>query len=603
MDIINTVNNDNTDSSTSFNLFESEEQHNFINTNYSINYQNEDNEDKSPINLTKSEKSSSSIEPNIPIIKNDEKIFIREELLKRKVYYKILLTDYKKFIKKINYYSTNTETSYDASTITRKSFDKTKIYNIKGTHTSLYNNIKKIKKDLYFVFENFNNKILILDGENILKSFKYQQLIKQHISKTEYEYYFNYWYNGSINGFIQPMTSLNLSISDKIYLIEHIVNNYLDSFNCIIMVSGKISIDSNIKAPFINQNKTIFIPVIYDKDDIREQDDHLLLYIYYHLSKIKSCEIISGDKFKWFNHSDNYLKNFILEYNFDEQTININILDAYTNDIILYKNIKYQLGYFYFPFIKNISHTSYDNVQIDSVLLDNLIAGDYNKILELFTNNDYDNIISLLIKIFLILIDLNSNYENNIIIIKKYSDIITGFISQIIYYYKPIFDEMIIILSRLSTIGNKIFDKIEKYDSYTLYRVFFESNNDLSNLSSVSIDCIFTNNSSNYKKSNNPDITKLQPYVKFKKNIPNYIFITEIYLIFKSMSFLLNSNKSIVKIAKLFTCIMKIYDKIEISLHKIRKISNNSNDFNKIFLSILSHHIFMKKNGFCKKDY
>ena len=69
------------------------------------------------------------------------------------------------------------------------------------------------------------------------------------------------------------------------------------------------------------------------------------------------------------------------------------------------------------------------------------------------------------------------------------------------------------------------------------------------------------------------------------------------------MSFLLNSNKSIVKIAKLFTCIMKIYDKIEVSLHKIRKISNNSNDLNKIFLSILSHHIFMKKNGFCKKDY
>ena len=38
------------------------------------------------------------------------------------------------------------------------------------------------------------------------------------------------------------------------------------------------------------------------------------------------------------------------------------------------------------------------------------------------------------------------------------------------------------------------------------------------------------------------------------------------------MSFLLNSNKSIVKIAKLFTCIMKIYDKIDSSIHKIRKI-------------------------------
>jgi hypothetical protein len=48
---------------------------------------------------------------------------------------------------------------------------------------------------------------------------------------------------------------------------------------------------------------------------------------------------------------------------------------------------------------------------------------------------------------------------------------------------------------------------------------------------------------------------------------------------------------------------MKVYDKIDESMHKIRKISNESNDLNKTFLNILSHHIFMKKNGFCKKDY
>ena len=590
MDIIN-INN--SDSDTSFNLYESEDQHSCINTNYNNNEINEDveinsiklNSDKSKSNKSKSDKSKS----NIKITVND-KIFIRSELLKRKLYYKILLSDYKKFIKKINFYSTNTETSYDKSIVTRKSFDKAKNYNIKDTHITLYNNIKKIKKDLFFVFENFNNKILILDGENILKSFKYQQLIKQHITQTEYDIYFNYWYNGSDNGFIQPMTSLNLSVNDKIFLISQIVNNYLDSFNCIIIISGKILTDSNIKSSFINQNKSIIIPVIYNKEDIREQDDHLLLYIFYHLSKIKNCEIISGDKFSWFNHTNNYLKNFVLEYNFDEGKINILILNAYTNDIIIYKNNKYHLGYYYFPFIKNISHVLYNNLQINNNILDDFIANDYEKILLLLKNKDYNNINILLINIFLILIELNFNYENNIILIQKYSEFITNLISKIIYFNKPFFDEILVILSKVALLENKIFDKIEKYDSYILYKKIFESNDGLLNLSNKNL-------------SDNPDIKKLQEYINFKTIINNYIFITEIYLIFKSMSFLLNSTKSIIKIAKLFSYIMKIYDKIENSIYKIRKISNNLNDFNKIFLSILSHHIFMKKNGFCKKDY
>ena len=130
---------------------------------------------------------------------------------------------------------------------------------------------------------------------------------------------------------------------------------------------------------FVNYKKSIVIPVIYEKDDIREQDDHLLLYIYYHLSKIKNCEIISGDKFKWFNHSDNYLKNFRLEYNFDENKINIDITNAYTNDIIIHDNHKYQLGYYYFPFIKNIfqiREKSFVNF-INDTTIDNSILQKY----------------------------------------------------------------------------------------------------------------------------------------------------------------------------------------------------------------------------------
>ncbi len=369
------------------------------------------------------------------------------------------------------------------------------------------------------------------------------------------------------------------------------------------MLSGKTNIDSDIKSTFINDNKSIIIPVVYNKEDIREQDDHLLVYIFYHLSKLKNCEIISGDKFKWFNHSDNYLKNFALEYNFDEQKININISDAYTNDIIIYKKYKYQLGYYYFPFLKNILYYSFNDLQIDSDMLNNLMTNDYNQILELLNKKDYNDTIILLTNIFLLLIELNSNYDNNILLIKKYSEFITIFITKIISFYKEIFDEILLILSRLTSMSKKIFDKFDKYDSYTLYSIIFESNDDLSNLSSLTIDWGFANNLSNNKRTNNIDITKLQEYIKFKNNIEDYIFITEIYLIFKSMSFLLISGKPVIKISKLFSHIMKIYDTIENSIYKIRKISNNLNDFNKIFLSVLSHHIFMKKNGFCKKDY
>jgi hypothetical protein len=580
----------NTDSSTSFNLFESEEPTNIIN----------------PVQISINDNpSTDESEEQIPNATN-EKIFIRGELLKRKTYYKILLSDYKKFIKKINYYSPNAETSYEQTVLTRKSVDKTKIYNIKDTHESLYNNIKKIKKDLYFVNENFNSKILVLDGENILKSVKYQQLIKQHMAQEEYEHYFNYWYRGSDNGFIQPMTSLNLSIGDKIYLIEQLVANYLSTTNCIIMVSGKMTLDSDTKTTFINGKKSIIIPVVYNKDDIREQDDHLLLYIYYHLSRVKDCDIISGDKFKWFNHSEDYLKNFILEYNFNERKINIGISNAYTNDIIIYKNHKYQLGYYYFPFIKNIRLLVFNDGAIDD-----LMSNDYEKISQLISNKDYNNVIMLVMGIFIKLIEPNSDYQNNIPHLTRCSEFIVGLVSKIIYLNKSTFDDLSFILSRVGSISKKIFDKIEKYSWITLWRVIFESGDNLSSLSSLTSltglfgltmgqvladDCARDQKCNDYL-ANSPE------YIKFKSSIDNYIFITELYLILKSMTFLLNSNKSIIKIAKLFSYIMRIYDLIENSLHKIRKISNSLTDFNKIFLTILSNHIFMKKNGFCKKDY
>jgi hypothetical protein len=66
---------------------------------------------------------------------------------------------------------------------------------------------------------------------------------------------------------------------------------------------------------------------------------------------------------------------------------------------------------------------------------------------------------------------------------------------------------------------------------------------------------------------------------------------------------MVNSKKYIIRLAKLFSIIMIIFDNIESNIFKIRKLSNNKSDINKLFLELFAHHIYMKKNGFCKKDF
>ena len=516
---------------------------------------------------------------------------IREELLQKKTFYKLLFADYKKFLKKINFISF-TETSYDVSVITNKSTNKSQIYNIKETYSKLYKNIKNIKKDLFYINQTFNNNILVLDGENILKSNKYQQLIKLHLTNEEFNKYFNYWFNGGENGIVQPMTSLNLSVNDKIVLTEILIKNYLSDFNCIVIISGKSDTDSENKGIFVNDNKALIIPVLYNKEDIREQDDHLMLYIYYHIGKNNKCEIISGDKFKWFNHTDNYLKNFRLEYDFNNTKINIRICDAYSNDIIIYKNYTYQIGYFYFPFIQNFKNIIDLNIE-ESNLNDYL----YN-FMDYISEEKYDFATTFIMRIFINLIEINGSSDNNTKTV--YSNFLISLISKIIHTARQSFEELAFIINRVSSISKKAFDKIEKYDCKVLYNIIFKSTDDLSNLSSLTASWV-TNNDLYGLTENN--VTEFLEYIKIKRNINKYIFLTNLYLILKSMSFLLDSGKPIIKIAKMFSNLMKVYDKIDNSIHKIRKISNELTELNKTFLKILSHHIYMKKNGFCKKDY
>jgi len=530
-------------------------------------------------------------------ITNNEKVISiinKEELLREKSYYKLLLSDFKKFLKKINFQICDTDTS----TVNKKSTNKSIIFNIVELHNNLYRNIKNIKKDLFYINDNFNNELLILDGENILKTHKYQQLIKLHLDNEIFEKYFYSWYYGGENGLIQPLSSLNISINEKIFLLNIFITNYLTEYNSIIVISGKTSDENSNKNIYVNSKKTFIIPIIYTKEDIREQDDHLLLYLYFHFNKLKNCKIISADKFKWFNHSGNYLKNFKLEYDFNNYNINLSISDAYTNDLIIFKDYKYKLGYYYFPFIKNLDFIKNIKYSQEEILenkehfIDTLFG---------FINQEkYNNVLVYLILIFINLIELNVNYNINQTHINNFSELLTIFISKLIKNIKTTINEISEVIDKINLISKKAIDKIEKQKSNFLYTILFEKSNDRSNISSLTIDNYLHNTSSS---DNNIKIKETTEYLQLKKNIEKYFFLTEFYLILKSISFLVNSQKTIIKISKFFCNLVKIYDGIEENIYKIRKISNDVNCLNKLFLNILSHHIFIKKNGFCKKDF
>lgn len=512
----------------------------------------------------KSEKSNNS---------NKENVKKKEILQKIKNYYKTLFSDYKNFLQKITYSSAETEPSCDLSTMVKKSIRKSINSNPDSTDKNLYQNIKKIKKDLYFITENFNQKILVIDGENILKSYKFQQLIKLHLTEEQTNYYFEHWNWGSSNGFIQPMTSLNLNITDKIFLINLLVSNYLNLYNCVIILSGKTSLDFEIKSSLTSDNKTLIVPVIYDKTDIREQDDHLLLYIYYHLNKRNfDCWVISGDKFKWFKNSESktqdytYIKNFRIEYNFDDLKYNINIVPAYTNDLIIFSEIKYQIGYYYFPFINHIEH--FVDFNLETTNLKEIIN---NYILE----KNYSSILSLIIKIYLILIKLN-NKSGSEQEIKYFTDTIIHLIKKLIHSHTETFNQIIKIFDLINSTNKKVFDNLDNL-TFIKEMIFTIENDD-----------------------NNNNMDKLK---NFLNCMNNYISLMEIYLIIKSISFLLHGEKPIIKIAKLFSKLTLIFDLIDNSISKIRKLSSKTTELNKMFLFVLSNHIFMKKNGFCKKDF
>ena len=90
---------------------------------------------------------------------------------------------------------------------------------------------------------------------------------------------------------------------------------------------------------------------------------------------------------------------------------------------------------------------------------------------------------------------------------------------------------------------------------------------------------------------------------EIETNIKNYKSICNIYLILKGISILYNPKNYILNICKIFCYIIDIFDIINDNLNKIKKISyENTFIINKYCLDLYSHHIYLKKNGFLKKD-
>ena len=411
---------------------------------------------------------------------------------------------------------------------------------------NLKNNILEI---FNFYLNNKNNEnILLLDTENIIKSLKIQNIIKKYISEDEFNNYFNTWiygfhennellsdYSSKIK-YIEPYTSLSLDINSKYQLINLLINNYLQKYKIIVIITTKL----NEKLNNDNNNNNLYIPIIYNKIDIREQDDHLLLFLYFHFQKLGlSVNLISSDKFKWFTDKLDKIYNFIYEYNFDENKINILIDKSHTNDIYITNFNKFIFPFNNFPIL-------------DEKFLFIINLDDINK--ELIKDNNFiENInLELYIKILL-----------NIYIQKSNNKIV---------YFEQIINNLILFSKYLINNFEIIFKLFNKYTKKEIEKI----------------------NNYNFK---NDDINKI------KKNINDYKYFVNIYIIIKCIIISYNLKELILKNVRIFTNLIHIYDELNNNIYKIRKLSNNKNDFDKMLNELNSLFIYIKKQGFFKKNF
>jgi hypothetical protein len=406
----------------------------------------------------------------------------------------------------------------------------------------------------------FNKDIILLDGENILKSFKIQYVIKNIIGQTNYNKYFDQWIYGDFNELVQtecsmslseysnsikytePFNSIGLNLEEKKYLIDLILSKYfLNSFVIYFLNSKMDNNPFTTNSPILTDN-TLFYPILYNKLDIREQDDHLLIFLYKYLSQYTSAYIVSGDKFKFYK--DNItIRNFNIFYDLDKnesEIINLILCNQKSNDIVKYLSNLYDMEN-WFPiieleFFKKPLVTS----DSDSIDLNNLFKKITNKFI------DYIKLV---------------NEEN------KLSN---DFMKSIIIYINQTIKIIIQLNNKFKQVYNFLYENSKK----DIFKTIFENTN------------IFK-----------PDYLN-----NFENLIEKFKIIINLYLIFKSFKYFYSHFDYTNRLSKLFTLIIDNYDVIDIHIYKIRKLSNKNTAFNYIFLHLNSIYLYIKKIGLCKKN-
>ena len=427
----------------------------------------------------------------------------------------------------------------------------------------LHNNIIRYNyfvDEIMYIKKN-KKRVIILDTENLLKSFKIQFFIKKHISQEEYDKYFNIWNYGELDEiteiscnislseytnntkYVEPYSSLSLMFKDKYDLINIFINNYLQDYYVFYTITCK-SFDK-INNIIINNDNSLCIPIIYEKHDIREQDDHLILFLNYYLDE---SILISSDKFRWYkdNKIKMGIKNFKFEYDIDSFKINL-ILDKYhTNDIIKVNLNYYTIPLNNFPIISNFNDICINNINKNSKL-------------------KFDDIMNILIIIYSKILE---NISNNLIITNN------------IHILNIIINQIIKKISNINKNVEIIFKFLEKNTKKDIFNYLLNG-----------INHIFD------------DILLLNDSIKHYKNICDiYIILKSIIISYDDINDSINNNSIIKDMTKLYSYIISLYDKINDNIYKIRKLSNNKTDVNILFLELNCIYIYIKKISLCKKN-
>ena len=468
---------------------------------------------------------------------------------------------------------------FDEKNSINKNFNQLVISKIKIHFKSIYPALKTL------IENNFHNKqIILLDSENILKSFKIQNILKNLIGHEKFNNYFDKWIYGDFNQihkvdcsaslteysnsikYTEPFCSIGLDLTQKKYLIDLFISKYLNDFFIIYFLNIKsddliIKSDDIVKENYILCNESsLFLPIIYqNKNEIREQDDYMLVFLYEFLNKKNfNSIIISGDKFKFYKKNIK-LKNIFNLYETDKLKIFPIICNQSYTDIFKIINSSNESNYYqitkFFPLL-DLEDLTFKKKQIDLTNSNEIIKYLSSKYFEYICNINREDIdIKNLIS--------NHQYIKNLLI--------------------PL-NNSIKIIFQLNTKFKIIFDFLEKNNKKDILNLILNKN---SNEVEVKIKEILPNSLLD----------------KFDSIINDYKKILNIYLIAKSFKFLYGSFEYIIKLAKLFSLIMYLYDSVDIHIIKIRKLGNKKSVFNIVFLHLNSTFIYLKKIGLCKKNH